>query len=238
MPDEYRQSEEWPQNEVSGVGRVLIPYGTASAVAALDNIYWHAEISAPGRYSTVLKESPRTATCVRRKPEDMFERFTHRALKVMALAKQDAQRFGYDQIDTEHIFLGFLKESSGVGANALRSLDVDLSRVLLEVAKLVKSQAGWVATDRPPYAPRSKKAIEHAIEEARGFQHNYVGTEHLLLGLLCEQNGVASRMLLNLNLELEDVRQGVFDLLTNNDNGDRECARMETIQSRRRGHRL
>ena len=168
----------------------------------------------PDRYPTVLKESLRTATCVRTKPEDMFEQFTHRALKIMALANRDAERFGYDQIDTEHIFLGFLKESSGVGANALRSLDVDLSRVLLDMTKLVKSQAGWVVTDCLPYAPRSKKAIEHAIEEAVGFHHNYVGTEHLLLGLLCEQNGVASRMLLNLSLHLEDVRQGVFDLLS------------------------
>ena len=74
----------------------------------------------------MLKESLWTATFVRWKPEDMFERFTHRARKVMALAKQDAQRFGYDQIGTEHILLGFLKESSGVGANALGSLDVDL----------------------------------------------------------------------------------------------------------------
>ena len=151
---------------------------------------------------------------MRTKPEDMFEQFTHRALKVMALAKQDAERFGYDQIDTEHIFLGFLKESSGVGANTLRSLDVDLCRMLLDMAKLVKSQAGCVATECLPYTPRSKKAIEHAIEEARGFHHNYVGTEHLLLGLLWEQNGVVSRMLLNLSLELEDVRQGVLDLLS------------------------
>ncbi len=152
----------------------------------------------------------------------MFERFTHRARKVMALAKQDAQRFGYDQIATDHIFLGFLKESSGVGANALRSLDVDLSKVLLEVEKLVKSGAGCVASRRLPYAPRSKKAIEHAIAEARGLPHNYVGTEHLLLGLLREQDGVAARILLNLGLQLEDVRQGVFDLLTNKDDGDPE----------------
>lgn len=147
----------------------------------------------------------------------------------MALAKQDAQRFGYDQIGTEHILLGFLKESSGVGPNALGSLDVDLSKVLLEVEKLVKSGVGRVASRRLPYAPQSKKASEHAIEEARGLQHNYVGTEHLLLGLLREQDGVAARILLNFGLELEDVRQGVFDLLTNNDDGDQECARTEVI---------
>ena len=132
----------------------------------------------------------------------------------MALAKQDAQRFGYDQIGTEHIFLGFLKEGSGVGTNVLRSLDVDLSKVLLEVEKLVKSGAGRVASSRMPYAPRSKKAIRCAIEEARGLQHDYVGTEHLLLGLLREQDGLAAQILVNLGLELEDVRQGVFDLLS------------------------
>ena len=160
----------------------------------------------------------------------MFERFTHRARKVMAWAKQDAQRFGYDQIGTEHILLGFLKESSGVGANALGSLDVDLSKVLLEVEKLVKSGVGRVASRRLPYAPQSKKASEHAIEEARGLQHNYVGTEHLLLGLLREQDGVAARILLNFGLELADVRQGVFDLLPTNDDGDPECAGAWVIQ--------
>lgn len=147
----------------------------------------------------------------------------------MALAKRGAQRFGYGQIGTEHILLGFLEESSGVGANALRSLDVDLSKVLLEVNKLVKSGASRVVSDRLPYTLRSKKVIEHAIEEARGFQHNYVGTEHLLLGLLREKNGVAARILLNLGLEREDVRQGVLDLLASNDEGDQERARTEAL---------
>ncbi len=143
----------------------------------------------------------------------MFERFTDRARKVMALANQEAQRFNHEYIGTEHILLGLVKEGSGVGANVLKNLDVDLRKVRLEVEKLVKSGPETVTMGKLPQTPRTKKVIEYAIEEARNLNHNYVGTEHLLLGLLREQDGVAAQVLMNLNLKLEDVREEVLNLL-------------------------
>jgi ATP-dependent Clp protease ATP-binding subunit ClpC len=143
----------------------------------------------------------------------MFERFTDRARKVMALANQEAQRFNHDYIGTEHILLGLVKEGSGVGANVLKNLGVDLRKVRLEVERLVKSGPEMVTMGKLPQTPRAKRVIEYAIEEARNLNHNYVGTEHLLLGLLREQDGVAAQVLMNLGLKLEDVREEVLNLL-------------------------
>jgi len=143
----------------------------------------------------------------------MFERFTDRARKVMALANQEAQRFNHDYIGTEHVLLGLVKEGSGVGANVLKNLGVDLRKVRLEVEKLVKSGPEMVTMGKLPQTPRAKRVIEYAIEEARNLNHNYVGTEHLLLGLLREQDGVAAQVLMNLGLKLEDVREEVLNLL-------------------------
>src|ERR1700734_454288 len=143
----------------------------------------------------------------------MFERFTDRARKVMALANQEAQRFNHEYIGTEHILLGLVKEGSGVGANVLKNLDVDLRKVRLEVEKLVKSGPDMVTMGKLPQTPRAKKVIEYAIEEARNLNHNYVGTEHLLLGLLREHDGVAAQVLMNLSLKLEEVREEVLNLL-------------------------
>src|SRR5665213_3135109 len=144
---------------------------------------------------------------------DMLARFPDRARKVMALANQEAQRFNHEYIGTEHILLGLVKEGSGVGANVLKNLDVDLRKVRLEVEKLVKSGPDMVTMGKLPQTPRAKKVIEYAIEEARNLNHNYVGTEHLLLGLLREHDGVAAQVLMNLNLKLEEVREEVLNLL-------------------------
>jgi len=157
----------------------------------------------------------------------MFERFTDRARKVMALANQEAQRFNHEYIGTEHFLLGLVKEGSGVGANVLKNLGVDLRKVRLEVEKLVKSGPEMVTMGKLPQTPRAKKVIEYAIEEARALNHNYVGTEHLLLGLLREQDGVAAQVLMNLNLKLEEVREEVLNLLgagMENDEGDEVAA--------------
>ncbi len=143
----------------------------------------------------------------------MFERLTDRARKVMALANQEAQRFNHEYIGTEHILLGLVKEGSGVGANVLKNLDIDLRKVRLEVEKLVKSGPDMVTMGKLPQTPRAKKVIEYAIEEARNLNHNYVGTEHLLLGLLREHDGVAAQVLMNLGLKLEEVREEVLNLL-------------------------
>ena len=131
----------------------------------------------------------------------------------MALANQEAQRFNHEYIGTEHILLGLVKEGSGVGANVLKNLDIDLRKVRLEVEKLVKSGPDMVTMGKLPQTPRAKKVIEYAIEEARNLNHNYVGTEHLLLGLLREHDGVAAQVLMNLGLKLEEVREEVLNLL-------------------------
>ncbi|PCI08375.1 NDP-hexose 4-ketoreductase [bacterium] len=154
----------------------------------------------------------------------MFERFTDRARKVMALANQEAQRFNHEYIGTEHILLGLVKEGSGVGANVLKNLDVDLRKVRLEVEKLVRAGPEMVTMGKLPQTPRAKKVIEYAIEEARNLNHNYVGTEHILLGLLREHDGVAAQVLMNLGLKLEDVREEVLNLLGAGTEADSEMA--------------
>jgi len=131
----------------------------------------------------------------------------------MALANQEAQRFNHEYIGTEHILLGLVKEGSGVGATVLKNLDVDIKKLRLEVEKLVKSGPDMVTMGKLPQTPRAKKVIEYAIEEARALNHNYVGTEHILLGLLRESEGIAAQVLMNLGLKLEDVRQEVLNLL-------------------------
>ncbi|MDY3551753.1 ATP-dependent Clp protease ATP-binding subunit [Gemmata sp. JC717] len=148
----------------------------------------------------------------------MYERFTDRARKVMQLANQEAQRFNHEYIGTEHILLGLVKEGSGVAANVLKNLDIDLRKIRLEVEKIVQHGPGGeqVVMGRLPHTPRAKKVIEYSIEEARNLNHNYVGTEHLLLGLLREQEGVAAQVLMNLGLKLEDVREEVLNLLGHN----------------------
>src|SRR6202050_4603827 len=146
----------------------------------------------------------------------MYERFTDRARKVMQLANQEAQRFNHEYIGTEHVLLGLIKEGSGVAANVLKNLDVDLRKIRLEVEKIVQSGPDMVTMGKLPQTPRAKKVIEYAMEEARNLNHNYVGTEHLLLGLLREQEGVAAQVLMNLGLKLEDVREEVLNLLGHN----------------------
>ena len=143
----------------------------------------------------------------------MYERFTDRARKVMQLANQEAQRFNHEYIGTEHILLGLVKEGSGVAANVLKNLDVDLRKIRLEVEKLVQSGPEMVTIGKLPQTPRAKKVIEYSMEEARNLNHNYVGTEHILLGLLREQEGVAAQVLMNLGMKLEDVREEVLNLL-------------------------
>ncbi|TWT34035.1 ClpA/B family protein [Posidoniimonas corsicana] len=143
----------------------------------------------------------------------MYERFTDRARKVMQLANQEAQRFNHEYIGTEHVLLGLIKEGSGVAANVLKNLDVDLRKIRLEVEKLVQSGPDMVTMGKLPQTPRAKKVIEYSMEEARNLNHNYVGTEHILLGLLREQEGVAAQVLMNLGLKLDEVREEVLNLL-------------------------
>jgi hypothetical protein len=143
----------------------------------------------------------------------MQERFTDRARKVMQLANQEAQRFNHQYANTEHILLGLVKEGSGVAANALKNLDIDLRKIRLEVEKIVPSGPDMVMVGKLPLTSRAKRVIEYSIEEARSLSHNYVGTEHLLLGLLREGDGVAAQVLGHLGLTTDRVRAEVLELL-------------------------
>jgi ATP-dependent Clp protease ATP-binding subunit ClpA len=157
------------------------------------------------------KEVGSVVTCNER--TGMYERFTDRARKTMALANQEAQRFNHEYIGTEHILLGLIKEGGGVGANVLKNLDLDLRKVRLEVEKLVKSGPDMVSLGKLPQTPRAKKVIDYAIEESRNLNHSYIGTEHLLLGLLREGDGVAANVLTNMGVNLDETRAEILNLL-------------------------
>ena len=143
----------------------------------------------------------------------MYERFTDRARKVMHLANMEAHRLNHEYIGTEHFLQGLVIEASGVAAHVLKKLDVDLDKIRLEVEKIVQPGPDMVTMGKLPQTPTVKKVIEYSMEEARNLNHNYVGTEHILLGLLREREGVAAQALMNLNLKLEDVRKEVLNYL-------------------------
>jgi ATP-dependent Clp protease ATP-binding subunit ClpC len=143
----------------------------------------------------------------------MFERFTERARKVILLAKEEARKYNHDYVGTEHILLGLLKEGKGVAAAVLNNLGLGLDKITLEIEKLVQPGPSTKINGDVPFTARAKKVIEMAMDEARSLGHNYIGTEHLLLGLIAEGEGVASQVLMNLGLDLNRVRQEVMNLL-------------------------
>ncbi|MBI4354019.1 MAG: ATP-dependent Clp protease ATP-binding subunit [Candidatus Omnitrophica bacterium] len=143
----------------------------------------------------------------------MFNKFTERARKVILLAKEEAKRFNHDYIGTEHILLGLIREGEGVAAAVLQKLGLSPEKIRLEVEKLVQSGPSTMVSGDIPFTPKAKKVIELAMEEARSLGHNYIGTEHLLLGLIREGEGVASQVLVNLGLDLNRVRNEVITLL-------------------------
>ncbi|MBN1688331.1 MAG: ATP-dependent Clp protease ATP-binding subunit [Candidatus Omnitrophica bacterium] len=143
----------------------------------------------------------------------MFDRFTERARKVIILAKEEAKRFNHDYIGTEHILLGLIKEGESVAAAVLQNLGLSLDTIRLEVEKLVQFGPSTIVSGDIPFTPKAKKVIELAMDEARRLGHNYIGTEHLLLGLIKEGEGVASHVLMNVGLDLNKVRAEVIKLL-------------------------
>jgi hypothetical protein len=143
----------------------------------------------------------------------MYERFTDKARKAMQLASQEAQRLNHHFIATEDILLGLVKEGSGLAAHVLKNQNLDLQKIQIEIEKFVPSGPGRVGSGKLPQTPRAKKAIEYSIEEASRLHHNYIGTEHLLLGLLREHEGVAAQVLLSLGVRLEGVGEEVLNLL-------------------------
>jgi ATP-dependent Clp protease ATP-binding subunit ClpC len=143
----------------------------------------------------------------------MFERFTDRARKVMALANQEALRLGPQYIAPEHILLGLLKEGTGVGATVLKNLGVDLRQAHEQLSRTLESGDKNATNGKLPHAPNAKRVIEQAIAESRALGHNYVGTEHLLLGLATVQPTTAAQFLADLGATVEKIRQTVLDLV-------------------------
>ena len=142
----------------------------------------------------------------------MFERFTEKAIKVIMLAQEEARRLGHNFVGTEQILLGLIGEGTGVAAKVLKSLGVNLKDSRIEVEKIIGRGSGFVAVEIP-FTPRAKRVLELSLEEARQLGHNYIGTEHLLLGLIREGEGVAARVLENLSVDLNKVRTQVIRML-------------------------
>ncbi|MGE3173506.1 MAG: ATP-dependent Clp protease ATP-binding subunit [Planctomycetota bacterium] len=143
----------------------------------------------------------------------MFDRFTDRAKKVMSFARQEAMKFNHEYIGTEHILLGLVQEGSGVAANVLKNMNIDLEKIRHEVEKIVKTGPSMVTMGQLPFTPRAKKVLELSMEEASQLSHNYIGTEHLLLGLIRENEGIAAQVMMNLGVKLEEVREEVLEFL-------------------------
>ncbi|MCR8540444.1 MAG: ATP-dependent Clp protease ATP-binding subunit [Prochlorococcus marinus CUG1439] len=142
----------------------------------------------------------------------MFERFTEKAIKVIMLAQEEARRLGHNFVGTEQILLGLIGEGTGVAAKVLKSLGVNLKDSRIEVEKIIGRGSGFVAVEIP-FTPRAKRVLELSLEEARQLGHNYIGTEHLLLGLIREGEGVAARVLENLSVDLTKIRTQVIRML-------------------------
>ncbi len=153
---------------------------------------------------------PRPGT---RPTDDMHDKFTERVRKVIYLAREEAARLQHDYIGTEHLLLGVIREGEGIAATVLNNLGLDLDRIRQEVENMVSASGGTMTIGEIPFTPRAKRVLELAVEEARSLGHNYVGTEHLLLGLIREGEGVAAKVLLELGVDRKRVREETLKLL-------------------------
>ena len=143
----------------------------------------------------------------------MFERFTEKARRVVVYAQEEARMLNQNYIGTEHLLLGLIREQDGIAAKALESLNISLEDVHAQVEDLI-GKGTFVPTGHIPFTPRAKKVLELSLREALQLGHNYIGTEHILLGLIREGEGVAAQVLLNLGADLEKVRSAVIQLLS------------------------
>ncbi len=143
----------------------------------------------------------------------MFERFTDRARRVVVLAQEEARRLNHNYIGTEHLLLGLVREGEGVAAKALESLDISLADARAQVEEII-GHGGQAPAEHIPFTPRAKKVLELSLRAALQLRHDHIGTEHILLGLVRESEGVAAQVLVNLGAELSRVRQQVIQLLS------------------------
>ena len=159
----------------------------------------------------------------------MFERFTEKAIKVIMLAQEEARRLGHNFVGTEQILLGLIGEGTGIAAQVLKSMNVNLRDARIEVEKIIGRGSGFVAVEIP-FTPRAKRVLELSLEEARQLGHNYIGTEHLLMGLVKEGEGVAARVLENLAVNVSSIRTEVIQML--GDNAEASITSNSSAQSR------
>jgi ATP-dependent Clp protease ATP-binding subunit ClpA len=151
----------------------------------------------------------------------MFERFTDRARRVVVLAQEESRMLNHNYIGTEHILLGLIHEGDGIAAKALESLNISLEAVRQQVEEII-GQGQAAPTGHIPFTPRAKKVLELSLREALQLGHNYIGTEHILLGLIREGEGVAAQVLKKLGADLNRVRQTVVQLLSGYTGGEGE----------------
>jgi ATP-dependent Clp protease ATP-binding subunit ClpC len=156
----------------------------------------------------------------------VFERFTERARQVVVLAQDEARGLRHNFIGTEHLLLGLLREEEGIAARVLESLDVAVEDVRVQVARIV-GQGDEVTSGQIPFTPRAKKVLELSLREGLSLGHNYIGTEHILLGLARENQGVAARILLDFGADAEKIRHAVIGMMAGA--GAREEAREQTF---------
>jgi Clp amino terminal domain, pathogenicity island component len=156
--------------------------------------------------------APAASICQKGGSDEMFERFTDRARRVVVLAQEEARMLNHNYVGTEHILLGLIHEGEGVAAKALESLGISLEAVRQQVEEII-GQGQQAPSGHIPFTPRAKKVLELSLREALQLGHNYIGTEHILLGLIREGEGVAAQVLVKLGADLNRVRQQVIQLL-------------------------
>src|SRR5881409_1985216 len=155
----------------------------------------------------------RVTACEAERGKELFERFTERARQVVVLAQDEARALKHNYIGTEHILLGLLREEEGLAARVLESLDITVEEVRAQIARIV-GQGDEVTTGQIPFTPRAKKVLELALREALSLGHDYIGTEHILLGLVRENEGVAARILLDFDADAEKIRNEIIRMLS------------------------
>ena len=160
----------------------------------------------------------------------MFERFTERAKQVVVLAQEEARALKHNYIGTEHILLGLLREEEGLAARVLESLDVTVEEVRAQVARIIGPGDEPIVSGQIPFTPRAKKVLELSLREALSLKHNYIGTEHILLGLVRENEGVAARILVDFDADAETIRNEIMRVLSGP--GGPGLVHTETVQHR------
>jgi ATP-dependent Clp protease ATP-binding subunit ClpC len=160
----------------------------------------------------------------------VFERFTERAKQVVVLAQDEARALKHNYIGTEHILLGLLREEEGLAARVLESLDVTVEEVRAQVARIIGPGDEPIVSGQIPFTPRAKKVLELSLREALSLKHNYIGTEHILLGLVRENEGVAARILLDFDADAEKIRNEIMRVLSGP--GGPGLVHTETVQHR------